>query len=99
MDPNILSIVLYGSRARRDPDKSSDFDVCIFTKVRQDEKIILENIADIVSQLRSQKITPTCYTDSVVNSMLERGSLFLWHLKLEGVILYGEDYFKSMTTA
>jgi len=95
MNPNILSIILYGSRARRDNDKSSDLDICILTKERQTESISLDEIDEVVAHLQSTKITPTYYTDSVVDSMLEHGSLFLWHLKLEGEVLYGEDYFAS----
>ena len=95
MDPNILSIILYGSRARRDHDKSSDLDICILTKERQAGAISLEEIEEVVAPLQPTKTTPTCYPDSVVDSMLEHGSLFLWHLKLEGEVLYGEDYFAS----
>jgi predicted nucleotidyltransferase len=95
MNPNILSIILYGSSARRDHDKSSDLDICILTKERQAERISLEDIQEIVVPLQPTRITPTCYPDSVVDSMLEHGSLFLWHLKLEGEVLYGEDYFAS----
>jgi predicted nucleotidyltransferase len=95
MDPNILSIILYGSRARRDHDKSSDLDICILTKERQAEEISLEEIEKVVVPLQPKEIIQTCYPDSVVNSMLEHGSLFLWHLKLEGEVLYGEDYFVS----
>lgn len=93
MNLNILSIILYGSRARRDHDKSSDLDICILTKERQAEEISLEDIEEVVAPLQPTRITPTCYPDAVVDSMLEHGSLFLWHLKLEGEVLYGEDYF------
>lgn len=95
MDSNILSIILYGSRARRDHDKSSDLDICILTKERQVGAIGLKEIKEVVAPLQPKKITPTCYPDSVVDSMLEYGSLFLWHLKIEGEVLYGEDYFAS----
>lgn len=95
MNPNILSIILYGSRARKDHDESSDLDICILTKERQAEEIRLEEIEEVVAPLQPTKITTTCYSDLLVDSMLEHGSLFLWHLKLEGKVLYGEDYFTS----
>lgn len=95
MNPNILSIILYGSRARREQDKSSDLDICILTKERQCKEVSLEDIEEVDAQLQPTRITPTCYPDLVVESMLEHGSLFLWHLKLEGEVLYGEDYFAS----
>jgi predicted nucleotidyltransferase len=95
MNPNILSIILYGSRARKDHDKSSDLDICILTKEPQAEEIRHEDIEKVAAQLQAKRITPTCYPDSVVDSMLEYGSLFLWHMKIEGEVLYGEDYFTS----
>ena len=97
MNPNILSIILYGSRARRDHDKFSDLDICILTKERQTEAIGLEEIEEVIAPFQPTKITATCYPDSAVDSMVEHGSLFLWHLKLDGEILYGEDYFASKT--
>ncbi|MBC8461041.1 MAG: nucleotidyltransferase domain-containing protein, partial [Deltaproteobacteria bacterium] len=64
MDSNILSIILYGSRARRDHDKSSDLDICILTKERQVGAIGLKEIKEVVAPLQPKKITPTCYPDS-----------------------------------
>ena len=95
MNPNILSIILYGSRARRDHDKFSDLDICILTKKRQTEAIGPEEIEEVIAPFQPTKITATCYPDSAVDSMVEHGSLFLWHLKLDGEVLYGEDYFAS----
>ncbi len=95
MNPNILSIILYGSRARKDHDQLSDLDICILTNERQPEEINLEDIADVVAPLNPKRIKHNCYSNSVVDLMLEHGSLFLWHLKLEGEVLYGEDFFAS----
>ncbi len=95
MHQNILSIILYGSHARKDNDKSSDFDICILTKKRQTEDVNMEEVGKIIAPLQPTKISSTCYSDAVVNSMLEHGSLFLWHLKLEGEVLYGKNHFTS----
>ncbi|MFC1561235.1 nucleotidyltransferase domain-containing protein [Candidatus Latescibacterota bacterium] len=95
MDPNILSIIIYGSHARKDHDASSDFDLCILTKERQNHELNHEEIKEATGLFEAQNLNLVCYPDSVVDSMLKYGSLFLWHLKLEGKILYGEDYFTN----
>lgn len=95
MDPNILSIILYGSRARHDYDNLSDIDLCIFTKERRLKEIKDDELKKIVSKFQSNKVNLAIYPSSVFDLMLESGSLFLWHLKLEGKVLFGEKFFSS----
>ncbi len=95
MDTNIQSIILYGSHARKDNDISSDFDLCVLTKKRESHELKQEEIKEAIGSLETSNLTPVSYPDAVVDSMLEYGSLFLWHLKLEGKVLYGEDYFTN----
>lgn len=92
MDPNILSIILYGSHARNDYDELSDYDICIITRDRKNEELNIDDLGIEVGVSASSKINLVCYTDAAVNSMLSHGSLFLWHLKLEGKVLRGEQY-------
>lgn len=93
MDSNILSIILYGSYARNDHDTASDYDVCVLTKNRQNYGLDLEEIKRIIGDPQKSQLNLVCYSSPVVDSMLEHGSLFLWHLRIEGKVLYGEDYF------
>ena len=95
MNPNILSIILYGSKARKDNDTSSDLDLCVLTKGRDKNDIRQIEADGLLTDYHSEELIPTFYPESVVNSMLEHGSLFLWHLKLEGKVLYGEEYFSK----
>ncbi len=95
MDQNILSIILYGSHARKDHDAASDYDICVFTRERTSEELKIEDIAEVVSSLHSSNINLVTYPASAVSAMLSHGSLFLWHLKLEGKVLYGEQYFTN----
>lgn len=95
MNPNILSIILYGSKARNDNDINSDLDLCVLTKGRGENDLRQIEKSDFLIDLHHKELTPTFYPESVVNSMLEHGSLFLWHLKLEGKVLYGEKYFST----
>lgn len=95
MDTNIQSIILYGSHARKDNDIFSDFDLCVLTKEREIHEIQQEEIIKLIGSLEASNPTLVSYSDAVVDSMIEYGSLFLWHLKQEGIILYGEDYFTN----
>lgn len=89
----IKAIVLYGSHARGDSDGESDVDVCVFT---EDQKAItIEEIAFFLPVLQSLHLSLTAYCQADLTAMIEYGSLFLWHLKLEGRIAYGEEYLSS----
>lgn len=52
----------------------------------------IQNLADAFPVSKSEIAS---YSESTIDSMAQNGSLFLWHLKLEGNVLYGEDYFFS----
>jgi len=91
MDSNIKSIIVYGSHARKDNDINSDYDICVLTQNKQD--IDLDNLREIIGKCESSELNSACYPSDVVDNMLNYGSLFLWHLKLEGKVLFGEDYF------
>ena len=95
MDTNIQSIILYGSHARKDNDNSSDFDLCVLTKEREIYELKQDEIKEAIGSLDASNLTLVSYPDAVVDSMIEHGSLFLWHLKLEGKVLYGEEYFTN----
>jgi predicted nucleotidyltransferase len=95
MDSNILSIILYGSHARHDHDDASDYDICVITRDRTTKEVTVEDLREVISPFISSRINITSYSDAVVSSMLRHGSLFLWHLKLEGELLYGERYFND----
>lgn len=99
MNHNILSVIIYGSTARNDNDTNSDIDLCVLTKSRGQHDLRQLDDIEITYNIHEKELIPTFYSESVVNSMLEHGSLFLWHLKLEGKVLYGEEYFtKKIST-
>lgn len=93
-------VMIYGSVARNDEDSSSDLDVFalvndILTEREQEE--VVENIA---SKLKGDEINISLYTESIFKKMLKEGSLFLWHLKLEGIYIYNKydlDIFFSLS--
>jgi predicted nucleotidyltransferase len=92
MNANILSIILYGSHARKDHDSSSDCDICVITRERPKREFTMSDLEDQIGPLKLANVTIVTYPEAVLNSMLVNGSLFLWHLKLEGDILYGRRY-------
>ncbi len=93
MDSNILAIIWYGSCARKDHRSDSDCDVCVFTRTNKphglDRAAILKLLNPSVND-----IDISTYSLPLLNSMLNYGSLFLWHLKDEGHILYGKRFFE-----
>lgn len=94
MNSNTVAIVLYGSYARRDNDNNSDCDMCVFVRNGKrwdgDNSVVIDFIGGAVKSINCD-----VYSVSMLDSMLKHGSLFLWHLKTEGIILYGGEFLKK----
>lgn len=90
----INSVILYGSWARGEQDEDSDIDIVVFTDkgIKEIEDEILERY---VLPFRVKDCNIAIYDTLILNQMLEYGSLFLWHIKLEGKCLYGKSYLDS----
>lgn len=94
MQDEIASIIVYGSHARGDADSLSDKDVCVITNCYLGENI--DDVKKTISvKYHTESENISVYSIEQLQAMLEYGSLFLWHLKIEGKIVYGESYFKS----
>ena len=92
----VRALVLYGSHARGDSDSKSDVDICAFTTDR--EHLPPTVLEDLLPKFRGASFSLTIYSEVDLAAMLEYGSLFLWHLKLEGAVVYGREYFDSQLT-
>ena len=91
---NIYSIILFGSYATYEINNNSDIDVCIIVDDSVDYKLNKKELSDFIGVDKGcQKLSSVIYPLSKIKLMLESGSLFLWHLKLEGKVLYGKDFF------
>ncbi|HET8661547.1 MAG TPA: nucleotidyltransferase domain-containing protein [Micromonosporaceae bacterium] len=73
-DPGALSVVLYGSRARGSARPDSDVDV-------------LEVVAAKPRSYSTGNMNISAYHPHALGAMAERGSLFMLHLKVDGVVL------------
>ena len=97
-EERIKTLVLFGSTAKKQNDFSSDIDLCAIINDNLDESDISKNeilsVLDINDNLKDFE-NFSVYRESSLIKMLDYGSLFLWHLKLEGKILYGDDYFNK----
>jgi|GEM_PF-6554399 len=86
----VKAIILFGSRARGDSDVFSDVDVVAFANVRR-----ATELHDIHQRLqhnrRLEKTEITLYSTFTAEDMATKGSLFLWHLRLEGKVLLARD--------
>lgn len=91
---NIICIILFGSKSVDRISEYSDIDVCIFTR-KHDNLDYEEQIKKDYNLHQVNNISIVKYTVADFRKMLKKGSLFLWHLKLEGTILHGKDFFIS----
>lgn len=96
MDSNILSVILYGSFARNDHDSMSDLDICVLIKDDYKKNIDFDEIKSFVTITPPKIINIISYSSSSIDEMLKYGSMFLFHLKLEGKVLYGKNYFNKI---
>lgn len=91
----IESLALFGSVARGDADRQSDIDICAFVRADSYEELvqIKRSIA------RAKKIpndSVTIFNLHTLRAMCQKGSLLLWHIRLEGRILFDpNDVLKS----
>ena len=80
-------IILIGSHARGDQNERSDIDVLIVNYEEEEAKYILGNCA---SYLDEEKLSFINLDEEEFWDYYEKGSLFLYHVLNEGVLLEGE---------
>lgn len=80
----ISDILIFGSYARQDYDKLSDIDILVICKNPSDinlKKSIAKSLNIPISWI-------SLYSKKQIYLMLEKGSLFLWHIKYEHILLF-----------
>lgn len=93
-EDGINAVVLYGSWARGEQDEESDIDIVVFTD-ETTKGIKYKILERYIFPFRVKDCNVTIYDSLILDQMLAYGSLFLWHIKLEGKCLYGKDYLDS----
>ncbi len=88
--PDVLSVVLFGSTARRDADQYSDKDFFVMC-CNLDLENLLKMKQDVLVPAIGQTEGISCYRHADTLVMAQKGSLFLWHLKLQGKILFSKN--------
>ena len=85
-----MGVIEFGSTARHDTDQYSDIDICAI--VDDSELDVVEGIRQAVaSRYGTDESSLVCYSLSSLDHMVRSGSLFTWHLRLEGRILSDPD--------
>ena len=87
---NIQAAVLFGSCARGDSDDHSDVDIAVFLSCKGLEML------ELIKRELDGRVTPpganlSIYSCRTGEIMASEGSLFLWHLVIEGKVLYERD--------
>lgn len=87
---NVIAIYLYGSVARKQNDDNSDYDVLLCIEDCSDEKYFeLKNI--IEKAYKDTKYEFSLYQLSTIKLLYNKGSYFLWHLKMEAIPLFEKN--------
>jgi predicted nucleotidyltransferase len=83
----ILSVRLFGSRARGDAETCSDTDIlCVMETVRNEVKSEAE---DLIRRVYGADISVSFYSSRRLGEMFEYGHLFAWHIYNESRFLPG----------
>jgi predicted nucleotidyltransferase len=92
MSAEVESVALFGSVARGDFDSFSDIDLLIIIDdCTEDELIQTKKI--MAYELEMPFHWLSVYRRSAIEYMSKYGSYFLWHVKVEGRILYSKEGF------
>jgi predicted nucleotidyltransferase len=89
VDPptDICGISLFGSAARGDQDQGSDIDILMLIQNAPLNRVIeLRNWCADALSVPHETVSP--YTLEAARAMASSGSLLLWHLKLEGRLIF-----------
>jgi len=85
--PLVEGAVLFGSHARGDSDMHSDIDVAVFAKAA-DIETLGEIKTELVKNPTNESLALSLYSTRTAEIMAQDGSLFLWHLSLEGKVVF-----------
>jgi len=92
--PEVLGVCLYGSAARGELDDFSDIDLLVvisndmpFPEIKK----LKERFCRVMGEGSLNRISPAVYYQGDLKSMVERRSLFILHLQLEGKKIFEKE--------
>lgn len=85
--PGVEAIILFGSAARGDSDAESDRDVCVIATNLSDRQLV-PIVRRVAAEYQTDVASVSTYRYATARCMANSGSLFLWHLKREGRVLF-----------
>jgi predicted nucleotidyltransferase len=89
------ALVLFGSRARGDGDVGSDTDIAAFGESASMADLVC--LKDHLVEALGRECSLSVYSKQTAGTMAASGSLFLWHLRLEGRVLgQRSDWYGSL---
>ncbi len=87
---HIEAICVFGSFSRGEEDQLSDIDILILIDLENDEDVYKLKLK-ISKEMGVPMEWLSLYRVSTFEKMAEKGSYFLWHLLLEGKVLYSKN--------
>lgn len=86
-DSRVQAAALFGSHARGDADRESDVDLVVFGAAQS-----VQDLGQLKSTIDRLVFEPamsmSLYSIETAQLLAKDGSLFLWHIKLEGKVLF-----------
>ena len=86
----ILAAMLYGSTARKDSDAYSDKDIFILCDDMNAHEL-LKIKKNLIAPAFADQMSVSTYRLNDVIAMSKKNSLFMWHLKLQGKIIFSKN--------
>lgn len=85
----VEAVVLFGSRARGDWDQASDTDIGVFAAAEQLEDLaMVKDACALACGSGGVGVSLSVYSVRTAERLAAHGSLFLWHVRLEGAVLF-----------
>ena len=85
--PEILKIVVFGSRVRGDFHGDSDFDLLIVVEHLKHRDKVIQLVHDLELEYNAP-LSPTLYTNEEVRENKRLGSSFFRNVEREGIVIY-----------
>jgi len=91
---NVVSIVLFGSRARGDWTHYSDADILVI--LSQHPKRLIDRLSEFATYSPSGLVEPFVYTKEEIETMFQSRNAFLLDILMYGIPLFDQGFWKDL---